>query len=285
MRSRPDTAIRPATCHRYTLSGFGLSVLDSNKNNMLNRLSPIMRKRMAWLLWPDGHGVVRRDGALFLLDLNNWYDKVILKWGPGEPERRIYLLDNIRRRECDTFLDVGANFGTYAAFVALCTKATTIIAYEPDRRSYDRLRTHLLLNRVHKKVETRMAAVSSRNGTVPFIRAPDDNDSLSKVGADGSDSYSVPAVRLDDELLLTGHRIALKVDVEGHELSALEGMKSLLRANDCFLQVECWDRILDHHLTTLAALIAALRRGRSASRQIAPDAGVERSGLSSATSI
>jgi hypothetical protein len=167
MRSRPDTAIRPATCHRYTLSGFGLSVLDSNKNNMLNRLSPTMRKRMAWLLWPDGHGVVRRDGALFLLDLNNWYDKVILKWGPGEPERRIHLLDNIRRRECDTFLDVGANFGTYAAFVALCTKATTIIAYEPDRRSYDRLRTHLLLNRVHKSRDPNgCRQQSQRNGAI-----------------------------------------------------------------------------------------------------------------------
>jgi hypothetical protein len=93
---------------------------------------------------------VRRDGALFLRDLNNWYDKVVLKWGPGEPERRIYLLDNIRRRECDTFLDVGANFGSYTAFVTLCTKATTI-AYEPDRRSYARLRTRLLLNRMHKK--------------------------------------------------------------------------------------------------------------------------------------
>jgi FkbM family methyltransferase len=238
--------------------GFDFSARVRNKQNMLNHLAPTVRKRMARLtryrrklaasirkrtarlLWPDGHGVVRRDGALFLLDLNNWYDKVILKWGPGEPEQRLYLLDNIRQRECETFLDVGANFGTYAAFVALCTKATTIIAYEPDRRSYDRLRTHLLLNRVHKKVETRMAAVSNRNGMVPFIRAPDDNDSLSKVGEDGSDNYSVHAVRLDDELPLTGHRIALKVDVEGHELSALEGMKSLLRANDCFLQVECW---------------------------------------------
>jgi FkbM family methyltransferase len=138
-----------------------------------------------------------------------------------------------------TFLDVGANFGTYAAYVALQTGCSTIFAYEPDKRSYDRLRAHLLINGLTEKVQTRMVAVSNHNGTVPFARAPTNNDFLSKVGEDGS-GFSVPAVRLDDELPMNGHRIALKIDVEGHELSALEGMKSLLRANDCFLQVECW---------------------------------------------
>jgi hypothetical protein len=31
-----------------------------------------------------------------------------------------------------------------------------------------------------------------------------------------------------------------KIDVEGHELAALRGAESLLRSNDCFLQIEAW---------------------------------------------
>ena len=53
---------------------------------------------------------------------------------------------------------------------------------------------------------------------------------------------SVPSVRLDDELPLKGHRIVFKIDIQYHELTALQGMKSLLRDNDCFLQVECVEK-------------------------------------------
>jgi hypothetical protein len=42
-------------------------------------------------------------------------------------------------------------------------------------------------------------------------------------------------------LPLTGHRIAVKMEVLFHELAALRGMKALLHNNDYFLQVECVD--------------------------------------------
>jgi FkbM family methyltransferase len=152
---------------------------------------------MARLLWPNGHGVVRRDGVLYLLDLQGHkYDKYILQWGVAEQEQRAYFLENIRRRNCGTFLDIGANFGTYAACVALQTNCKTIIAYEPDSRSYDRLRAHLLLNGLTEKVVTRFVAVSDHNGTVPLILTSDS----SLVGEEGSNGNAVPAVRLDDEL-------------------------------------------------------------------------------------
>ena len=208
---------------------------------MFKRIVPSFRKRFARLFWPDGRGIVRRDGILYLLNLQreNWYDKHILLWGAGEPEQRRFFLDNIRRRNCDTFLDIGANFGTYAASVALQSDCQTIIAYEADQRNYDRLFLHLCINGVTDKIRIRMVAVSNRNGTVPFARAAARDCYNSQVTDDGS-GFTVPAVRLDDELPITGHRIALKVDIEGHELAALDGMKALLRTNDCFLQVECW---------------------------------------------
>jgi FkbM family methyltransferase len=200
-----------------------------------------IEKRIARLTWPEGRGIVRRDGILYLLNLKRLQcdDKHTLQWGAAEPAQREYLLSQIRRRNCVTFLDVGANFGLYAACVALQTNCSTIIAYEPDQRSYDRLRIHLDINGLTDRVQTRMEAVTNQNGSVPFVRGSTYAESLSKVGNDGS-GFSVPAVRLDDRLPLTGQRIALKIDIEGHELAALQGMKSLLQSNNCFLQVECW---------------------------------------------
>lgn len=218
----------------------------------LRRVRPSLRKRMARMLWPEGQGIVRRGGDLYWLNLKsgNWYDKQLLEWGPGELEQRLFLNDQIRARSCDVFIDIGANLGTYAAHVARHQQCHKIIAYEADKRNHDKLRAHLLINGVADKVETRIVAVSDHEGTVPFMRYDDDGFNNSIVGDDGS-GFAVPAVRLDDELPLTGHRIALKIDIEGHELAALQGMKRLLQANDCFLQVELWPE-------NAAAFVAAM---------------------------
>lgn len=208
---------------------------------MLKRLVPSIRKRTARLLWPDGRGIVRREGVLYLVNANsrNYYDKHILLWGTGERQQRAFLLQNVSQRKCDTFIDIGANYGLYAASVALQTDCATIHAYEPGKRSYDRLRANLLINDLTNRIATYMLAISDHSGPVQLARGPDDNDFTAKIVADGSGD-PVDAARLDDLLPLKEHRIALKIDIEGHELAARDGMKSLLRSNDCFLQVECW---------------------------------------------
>jgi hypothetical protein len=107
-------------------------------------------------LWPNGRGIVRRDGVLYFVNLQsrNWYDKHIVQLGADEPQQTAYFLDQIRRRQSDTFLDIGANFGTYTACVALQTNCGSVFAYEPDKRSYDWLRTHLFINGLADKVQT-----------------------------------------------------------------------------------------------------------------------------------
>jgi len=100
---------------------------------------------------------------------------------------------------CTRSRDIGANFGLYAASVALQTDYSTIIAYEPAKRSYDRLRANLLINDLTERVANRMVAVSSSTGSVPFSLGPDNNDFAAKVCASSSNGYAVPAVRLEDE--------------------------------------------------------------------------------------
>lgn len=212
---------------------------------IINRLVPSVRKRVARVFWPGGWGLVRRDGVLYLINAHSRtnYDKyLLLREEIQEPEQRAFLLKIITERKCDMFIDIGANYGLYTASVALQTDCPSIVAYEPSQRSYDRLRANLRVNHLTGtgRVATHMLAISDRNGAVQFVDGPAGDDFISKVVEDECNGYSVPAARLDDALPLKGHRIALKIDVEGHELAAFAGMKSLLRSNDCFLQVECW---------------------------------------------
>ncbi|MGE0257291.1 MAG: FkbM family methyltransferase [Alphaproteobacteria bacterium] len=207
---------------------------------ILKRLIPSLHKRAVRLLWTEGHGVVRREGALFLIDLNASHDRIILQHGLLEGAQRAFFFGKAREKNCDMLIDIGANAGLYSIFAALDDRFSDIVAYEPNQLCYDRLRANLLLNGLTDKVTTRRAAVSDRNGEVPFVYSPGNNDLFSQVVSEGNSRDTVPSIRLDDEWPVGGRRIAIKMDIEGHERTALNGMTALLRNNDCFLQVECW---------------------------------------------
>src|ERR1700722_9005491 len=102
---------------------------------VLKRLVPSLQKRMVKMVWPDGQGVLRREGALFLLNLNTSNDRIILREGLIEQTQRPYFFENARKRSCDVLLDIGANIGLYSLFAALREKNfTTIIAFEPNQQ-------------------------------------------------------------------------------------------------------------------------------------------------------
>jgi FkbM family methyltransferase len=220
---------------------------------ILKRLIPSLHKRAAWLIWTEGQGVVRREGALFLLDLNASHDRIILQHGLLEEAQRNFFFGKAREQNCDMLIDIGANAGLYSIFAAHDERFADIVAYEPNQLCYDRMRANLLLNGLTDRVTTRRAAVSDHKGEVPFVYSPNDNDLFSQVVAEGSSGETVPSVRLDDEWPVTGRRIAIKMDIEGHERTALEGMKALLRDNDCFLQVECWEQNAEPFIAAMQA--------------------------------
>lgn len=207
----------------------------------MKRLVPSIRKRIVRLLCPDGYGVVKRHGALFLVNSANWADQGIISHGIVERDQIRHFLSQIHHRQCDLFVDIGANIGIYTIFVARETKCRTIFAFEPDQYCYDQLRTNLMLNGLSERVETRPVAISNQDGEIPFEHGPSTHRILSKVGSGSTTKQSVASMRLDTIISCLGCRIALKIDIEGHELIALDGMKRLLEANQCFLQVECWE--------------------------------------------
>ena len=51
-------------------------------------------------------------------------------------------------------------------------------------------------------------------------------------------TFRVRQARFDDQYALKDQSIIVKMDVEGYEFKALEGMERTLRDNACYLQVE-----------------------------------------------
>lgn len=208
---------------------------------VFKRLIPSVRKRMAGLRPPHRYRLVKRGGARFLVNFANWGDRMVITQGFAEPDQVRYLLQEIQRRRCGVFLDIGAHMGTYAIIVGHKIPDIKIIAFEPDPRNYAHLQANLLVNNFLGVIESRAEAVSDRDGSVAFILGPATGSNVSRVGEASASTMLVSAVRLDSVVSSTQQNIALKIDIEGHESRALAGMRGLLQNNRCFMQVECFD--------------------------------------------
>lgn len=209
----------------------------------------IVRFLGCWLktpmLWSGAHGIT------YLLNPNNYIDGRILRDGIYEEAQVEYFCQKVRELDCETFLDVGANIGIYSFAVLRTTNVQQIHAVEPDPKNRNQLAATIFLNEADNDIEVHSQALSDKSGVSVLYAQRGEGGSLSTVQSSleslGTDSIEilVSTLAFDDLYDWKGKKIAIKMDIEGHEAAALKGMEKLLRNNAVFLQVECFDRNLD----------------------------------------
>jgi FkbM family methyltransferase len=154
------------------------------------------------------------------------------------------------RLKPDVFIDAGANLGLYSCVIGHLGLVPRVIAFEPDRENFARLKANLALNDLSDRVEVHEAALGARFGTAMLVPSASDNRGMSRIGAAGADgSYEVPVLALDEAVPHIGRRIAIKIDVEGYEEEVLSGAVQLLGRNGGYAQIEA------HGETAVARLI------------------------------
>jgi FkbM family methyltransferase len=140
-------------------------------------------------------------------------------------KRRRFALDV---RSGDVVYDIGANVGSYTILASvLVGPQGRVVAFEPVAENVRYLKQHIHLNRL-RNVDVVEAAVGEASGTARFEPHPDRLQG--RIDAGGTQLVAV--VSLDD-LLREGKTPApdcLKIDVEGGEVSVLEGAADLLRS-------------------------------------------------------
>lgn len=138
------------------------------------------------------------------------------------------------------FVDIGAHVGTYAlTYAPICTK---VHAFEPQRMTYYRLCTGIVMNRLTNVyahnvaltkpgiLSTELKIISTDGGGSSIVNLPSNRTPLDTetVECRTLDSYKLTNVGL------------IKIDVEGSELDVLRGGVETIRKCRPKLLVEVW---------------------------------------------
>jgi FkbM family methyltransferase len=142
--------------------------------------------------------------------------------------------------------DIGAFQGIMTLFFAARAKA--VVTYEPLPAHYRRVLENIALNKL-ANVRVLNKAVGNKEGSLllafdPRMPGAASGDAIISAQITSSiaeaATVEVPVVRLDDEVERSGLPPAdfIKIDIEGMELAALEGMECLLTRRHPALYIE-----------------------------------------------
>ena len=185
-----------------------------------------------------------------------------------------------RARDGGTILDVGANIGVYTV---ACARAAGdrghVIALEPGPRTFEKLtRTCAWLGLAN--VTTLQAAAGRTNGPVGFVSYHSGLDVQQHLADtrlhEPGERLQVESRRLDD---VCGPEVGavtlLKLDIQGHEIGALEGAERILSNGRAHLIVEFYPAGLAATGAAPDELWALLRRTHDCTAILCED-GLER---------
>ena len=135
-------------------------------------------------------------------------------------------------REDDIFLDVGANVGSYSLMLSRLKSAVSY-AYEPIPHTYHKLCLNIQLNNLQSRVTTKQVCLTSaENHFHPIYMSTTFNCANSVASNNFSQDLTlVNGSTLDIETTALDSLTLVKIDVEGHELSVLQGFTETLTNN------------------------------------------------------
>jgi FkbM family methyltransferase len=150
------------------------------------------------------------------------------------------------------FLDIGANCGYYSIKLATEFDKLKVIAFEPNKDAFIKFKYTLKLHpNLNERININNFGLSNSSGPLSMT-------SLEKFGylqSGGStvinedDKKSLKTkificdFKVGNEILnFKKKKLFIKIDVEGHELNVIQGLKDLLNDNNVLIQIEITEK-------------------------------------------
>lgn len=212
---------------------------------MSNPLTSLTKRAARLWPWPV---LARRRGARFLLNPQNWIDNRLFAGAEFEHQQIAAAMSEIRARNLDLVVDIGANIGLYTVLLGKMPQIKAVVAFEPVRRNYAQLMGNVFINGIAAKVDAHRLALGASPGTATIHIDPRstgvsrlDLTTTNRASDAFADQETITIAMFDDLCDFQGRRAFVKIDVEGGAVGVLNGMGKFLGVNDVVLQVELSD--------------------------------------------
>ncbi|MCD6013249.1 MAG: methyltransferase FkbM family [Flavipsychrobacter sp.] len=141
--------------------------------------------------------------------------------------------------QVNVLFDIGGNIGVIAAMLAKKMKAGSVIySFEPVPLSFEYLQDTARVQTGNARIVPVNNAVSNATEKIYFTN--DGVSCLNQISAENTtETIAITPIRIDD--FCRANNIVpelIKIDIEGAEYLALDGMRQTLKNNDCIVVVE-----------------------------------------------
>lgn len=191
--------------------------------------------------------LIKPQNINLLIEINDPLEREIFFDLCYEKEQISTLVEFAKKNNQDYFLDIGSNCGYYALFIKKTFPNTHVVAFEPIKRTYDKLIKNIQLNNFGNQIQTFNFGLSDLNNQVQmrglikkgFVQSGgftvhDQNRELKK----NETLLTADLKRGDEVIKYINKKLLIKIDVEGHEINTLKGLSHLIKNNKIYMQIE-----------------------------------------------
>ena len=192
-------------------------------------------------------------------EISRWMIKNLEIWDKDSVEMIINQIKN----DNTIFIDIGCNYGAYSIPIAKLKNKINVYCFDPSKKALNQLKDNILLNDI-KNIKYFNLGVGEKHKFAFF------NDDIKNYNNSGlyeiSNKYSGKKILINsiDNLIDEGEiipkkKIIAKMDVEGYEFLALQGMIKTIKKYDIFILFEFSTKIVLNHDNLLISFTKFLK--------------------------
>lgn len=179
-----------------------------------------------------------------ILKTKNYYERenldfICKEWKEG-------IIGNIIQQSY--VLDIGANIGNHSLYYLNECNAKGVYCFEPVKDTFRILEKNIVINKLSDRTTLNNVGVGVKTGQAKIGQYDINNIGSTTIELSKEGDIKVISI---DELDIKGKIGLVKMDVEGFEISALQGMENTLRKNLPFISIEIRDYNKEEALSIL----------------------------------
>ena len=216
---------------------------------ILKRLIPSLGICLLKIL-KKNRGFFNINGFKMYLDFLDPIDRAIILNKTYEIEEINILTQLIRNNSVTKFIDIGANCGFYSFQFAM--EKLDVFAFEPNSDALLKMNSTIDQNKnLKNKIKIYPFGLSNNNSIMQmrsmikygYTQTGGSSVTIEKQSLENKYKIYEAKFKIGDEILnFQNSNLAIKIDVEGHELNVLKGIQNLLKKNKCVLQIEIFKK-------------------------------------------